>query len=455
MYMGNYFGRNIKPDRDIEPEPVDMVVSDDDVMDDDVALTQTQKALDEVSSDDEVSDDDRKLSPGESRRVEEQQEDKIVMSKTDFDPYTGTEYQHDFYHYGFKKSIIEESKKYQEYVDEKHLYVGDKSKNKDGQEWVYTDDGLYKFITGKTKTEQQQQNDEAILTTQKGKKIYTYKVKIEGSDGKRGVELANALGIENNSIIIVDTDNGIIKKRFKKSEGNRKDFNLYYFMHPIISSDSAGKSNYSTDRIIFTNGIPGAVNCYALMCRQELVLNCTNTQLSMNYNVRIKPSGATEVLQEWMPVNEENKTFTTTRFLNANKANNRGSCGVIAQTLIGKNKKSLMTETQYKSKKYTYDDAILALMRKRSGDLFQGFLTKHFRKMVGSSRARIYSRVKEGKRPTEKAVEEVIIQEIINKGGDIITVTGDYPYLSWCLENGVNVLFRAPGTSKILYFKKQ
>lgn len=445
MYMGNYFGRNIKPDRDIEPEPVDMSSYDEE--------TQRQDAEDEVSG-----DDDRKLSPGESGSVEEQQEDKIVMSKTDFDPYTGTEYQHDFYHYGFKKTTIGDKKSidYQKYVDEKHLYVKDKSY---GSEWVYTDDKLCEFIIGLNKADQQKLKNDHEFITKNAKKNYKYKVKIEGSDGKRGVELANALGIENNSIIIVDTDNGIIKKRFKKPEGVREDFNLYYFMHPIISSDSAGKSNYSTDRIIFTNGIRGTVNCYALMCRQELVLNCRNTQLSMNYNVRIKPSGATEVLQEWIPVNEENeenKTFTTTRFLNANKANNRGSCGEIAKTLIERKGGSLKTPTGYKSKKYTYDDAILALMRKRSGDLFQGFLTKHFRKMVGSSRARIYSRVKEeGKKPEELTVREVTIQEIINEDGDIITVTGDYPYLSWCLENGVNVLFRAPGTSKILYFKKQ
>ena len=381
--------------------------------------------------------------------------ESISMNKTNFDPYTGTEYQHDFYHYGFKKGIIghEKSVDYQKYVDDNHLYVKSKSY---GGEWVKDDDQLYEFITGINKSTQQAVKNDAEFVTKNAKTTYKYKVKIQPIGSIRGVEGAKSLGIRNNSIIIVDTDNGVIKKRFKLNSNTKEEFNLYYFMHPIVSCDSAGKTNYSTDKIIFTNGIPGAVNCYALMCRQEVVLKCNNTQIAMDYNVRIKPSGATEVLQEWIPRNKKNKKFTKTRFLNANKDNNRGSCGAIAETLTINNK-NLLNEKSYRNAKYTYDDAILALMRKRTGDLFQGFLTKHFKTIVGNTKARQYSRIYDKKRPNRPNEDPnngktVTVADMIRKGGDILTVSGDYPYLSWCLENGVNVLFRAPKTQNVIHF---
>ena len=37
------------------------------------------------------------------------------------------------------------------------------------------------------------------------------------------------------------------------------------------------------------------------------------------------------------------------------------------------------------------------------------------------------------------------------KDNNVFTTTIDYPYLVWCLENGVNVLFTVAG--KIMYFK--
>lgn len=389
-------------------------------------------------------------------------------SKSTFDPYTGTEYQHDFYHYGFKIGTINhpESENYKEYVDDNHLHVVDKEKD---NTWCYTDDGLLNTITGNSKAQLQNIDDgfNMIITSPNGRKTYNYIINKQSASGKVGSELAIALGIKDHSIVIVDTDNGIIKSRFKKASGGDENFSLYYFMHPIVSSDSAGKTNYATDKVIFTNStgvigsrIMGSVNCYALMSRQELLLTCNNNQLAMDYKVRIKPSGATEVSQEWIPNNRTGKTFTKTKFLNANKNNNRGSCGEIARKLI-KNNNNIKERASYNDSKHTFDDAILALMRKRSGDLFQGFLTKHFKRITNGIRVRQYSRAYNTNKPTRPLEidhnnrQSFSIQKILDKAGDILTVTGDYPYLTWCLENGVNVLFRAPGTQNIFYFKIQ
>ena len=58
--------------------------------------------------------------------------------------------------------------------------------------------------------------------------------------------------------------------------------------------------------------------------------------------------------------------------------------------------------------------------------------------------------------PSKKQPEEqggsIPISTIAGEGGDIFTLTHDYPYLCWCIDNGVNVLFRQ--NKKIIYFRR-
>ena len=356
------------------------------------------------------------------------------------------------------------SKKYRDYVDRKHLW----NRTTDGRtDWSFTDDGLTKKITGYGKTFPYLIKDLATGKSTKHKfrgSKYTYRVTKAKVGEKFGFDLAyDQLGIPNNSITIVDTD-AIISKYFKKNTRNMntqsaqdKNYTLYYFMNCVINGDSAGKTN-PNNKHIFSN-VQG-INCEALINNADWTIRGNNNDIKMAYHVKCIPMGSSDVRQDWTKKATNHgasrgvgiKVGDKKQFDQANKNNNRPNVWKMAKKLI--QRKTNLVDPNGRD---WVDDSILSLMRKRSGDLFQGYLTKHLSKFNGTVLKQSWKlKLNSTRWESTPEAQNFNFQTFRRNGGngDIFTTTGDYPYLDWCLENGVNVLFRAAGTQFVLYFRK-
>ena len=404
-------------------------------------------------------------------------------TKNNNDPWTGTEYQHDFgprHGLPFGKIVIDNpsSKAYRDYVDKYHLW----NAQTDGRgNWAFTDDGIvsHKIRDGNDepidkRTLKSLRHGDEIKAGISNHKYIVYKAPGGRRSQFKGAELAKQLNIPNNSVTIIDTD-GIIGRSMKVNSKRKSirsqddiDYTMFVFINCVISADSAGK--VSIDNQAFFSGIKG-INCKALINRQDITIKANNNDMKMNYWIENTWMSVGKTKQKWNEKDVDDDTdvreFTTTEFQNAHHENKRSSVFKVAQKMIRNNGASLKDPTptgqlgptrQHDSRVrqplQKIDDGILALMRKRSGDLFQGWMTKHLHNFTGTVRERFFT--KPGKSWEMDERGPIPFQQWKNETrgiGDIFTTTIDYPYLVWCLENGVNVLFRVGPL--IMYFRKQ
>tara|TARA_B100001758_G_scaffold7486_1_gene5765 strand:- start:6731 stop:7996 length:1266 start_codon:yes stop_codon:yes gene_type:complete len=411
-----------------------------------------------------------------------------TTTKNNNDPYTGTEYQHDFGHFGFGVSRIKNNKsqQYRNYVDKKHTWNQNITNR---QEWVFSDEGLVKYRLKTTNTTTNQVNiDKKHLRSlpetnntphtiyiRKGKRdgntYNTYKICVVNNynGSKTGAKLFNLLGIPNNSLTVIDTDQ-VIKTYLKQnSDGHSsrrqedKDITLYIVKHPIVSADSAKKGNINNKHLFST--YPGkGINCKALIFTRETIINAANNVLKMNYEITNKYVTSAITRQVWKPHFDDGNFehtplhHTGLQFDNANETNNKNNVAKIATKLLKttdgvEHLKDPVLRQGMLRRNISSDDAILALMRKRSGDLFQGELTRMMKENGnifndGSLEVEESWWMKDTNGWTFKKDERIWNNF---KDNNVFTTTIDYPYLVWCLENGVNVLFTVAG--KIMYFK--
>ena len=148
--------------------------------------------------------------------------------KDNNDPYTGTEYQHDFGKVGFGVNRIKNNKSqaYRNYVDDKHLW-NLKTENRD--DWAFSDEGLVKYKLKRDRTPTPADISKSYLRSltqddsphtihiKKGKNRNddwnTYKVTVVNQNraNKYGAELYDQLGIADKSLTVIDTDQVISK----------------------------------------------------------------------------------------------------------------------------------------------------------------------------------------------------------------------------------------------------
>ena len=409
-----------------------------------------------------------------------------TTTRNNNDPYTGTEYQHDFgprHGLPFGKNLIENagSKAYRDYVDKCHLW---NSTVVDRTEWVYTDDGIVKHKIRDANNTPIDKRALKALPNEATIRVGTNTYKVYKAPGGRrsqfkGGELAERLNIPNNSVTIIDTD-GIIGRSMKVNSKRKnirqpKDvaYTMFVFINCVISADSAGK--VSIDNQAFFSGIQG-INCKALINRQDITIKANNNDMKMNYWIENTWMSVGKTKQKWnekdVVDDTDEREFTITEFQNAHHENKRSSVFKVAQKMVENNDASLKDPTPNGKLGVTrkhetrlpknqplqkIDDGILALMRKRSGDLFQGWMTKHLHNFTGTVRERFFTKTGKSWEMHEKGPKnfQTWTEDMNTVGGigDIFTTTIDYPYLVWCLENGVNVLFRVGPL--IMYFKKQ
>lgn len=260
----------------------------------------------------------------------------------------------------------------------------------------------------------------------------------------KGEALLKALGIPNNSVAIVDTDNGIIAKRMK--QGPPSSFTLFYCINNITRSDSAGKANTdSTDGKKVFSGLKGII-CKAIVSEQRVLVNGQN-ELNMNYDVTNQmeqTGGVKTVTQTWTPT--QGSGLTGFKVIDPHSQNNITVLSPIIDKILGGN--SLLSPPP---------DVIAAFLQKRSGDQFQGWITKYLLKKITDPLNVIYWMWNNnGKgRPFKSEQQPLSIQALSASGqlGDIFTVTGDFPYLCFCVEVlGVSVLFREQ--NQIIYIRR-
>jgi hypothetical protein len=250
----------------------------------------------------------------------------------------------------------------------------------------------------------------------------------------KGDALAIALGIPTNSIAIVDTDNGIIKKRFKVGPPTETAYTLYYCINNVTRADSAGKAN-ENDVHLFS-GFNGII-CKALISTNPIEVHANN-ELKMNYKVQNKWDGA-HVSQKWQKVhgNTDSPEFEVK---NAHSENNISFRSAQIKSAMGK---SASISGPFEKGDQAKQNAIIqATLAKRSGDYFQGWITKYLLKNIDDCKTKYYT--KSGARYVENS-EPVNIQAMhaAARVGDIFTSTGDFPYLCFCIEClGVSVLFK-------------
>lgn len=256
----------------------------------------------------------------------------------------------------------------------------------------------------------------------------------------KGEALVRALGIPNNSVAIVDTDNGIIAKRMK--QGPPSTFTLYYCINNITRSDSAGKANtHSTDGRKLFSGFKG-IMCKAIVSDQKVSIN-GNNELNMNYTVdnemQQRREGPT-IVQTWTPISPGLQKFVVE---DPHTRNNITALAPIIEKII---RGSSLTAPEM--------DVIEAFLQKRSGDQFQGWITKYLLKRVTIPLSVVYW-MSNGGRSFESQQAPLSLQALSSSGnlGDIFTVTGDFPYLCFCIEClGISVLFREQ--NQIIYIRR-
>ena len=268
-----------------------------------------------------------------------------------------------------------------------------------------------------------------------------WEVKAVEKNRYKGEQLAIALGIPNNSIVIVDTDNGIIKSRLKVGPPSTS-YTLYHCINNITRADSAGKTN-ENNHLIFS-GFNGII-CKALISNQD-VLVPGNNELKMYYNVTNYFSGR----QEWTHIlYPQTKSFIVDDAHNDNNITNRSA--ELNQGFATRDAADIRNRFN------SVPNAIISTITKRSGDYFQGWITKYLlKKLTGPLTSKYYVTNQPGRVPKYREVTEpvyLVDMDLSNQIGDIFTATGDFPYLCFCIEClGVSVLFK--DGNEIVYLRR-
>jgi hypothetical protein len=276
-----------------------------------------------------------------------------------------------------------------------------------------------------------------------------WEVRAIRKDALKGEDFAIALGIPNYSIVIVDTDNGIIKKRFKTGPPST-DYVMYYCINNITRADSAGKAN-ENDVHLFS-GFNGII-CKALISNQPIIVN-GNNELKMNYVITNTSVGGTAVRQEWAPIPTDG-SIARQIVGNAHNENNISTrSGQIRGSFRGDQNPSEATINTMLADDAHSTTFINATLGKRSGDYFQGWITKYLlKKLTDLFSTKYYT--KNGARYEENTEQNISIQALHANSqlGDILTATGDFPYLCYCIEClGVSVLFK--DGQDVVYIRK-
>ena len=293
--------------------------------------------------------------------------------------------------------------------------------------WAYNDDGILIRTIGISKTGLQNGIDfiqdatelpkgenvtgtnlwkkstrEINIQSFKDTKRYRYKIiRVEQGNKKniyKGRILAEqALEIPNNSLVVVDTDQ-TIGSHFKQNQGhynmagqpisnrptNDHDigFTLWWIINPITAADSAKKATIGNKKMF--NNFSG-ITVKALVSYSDVEIRGDNNDCKLNFKVKtfsmadnINQSG-----QIWKPIPgnflETDFPSLTMRVNTCKKNNNAPNCSKFAKKLVVKNNgppymKAPPTTT---AEMRNYNNMIWHLSRKRSGDLFQGELTKN------------------------------------------------------------------------------
>lgn len=273
-----------------------------------------------------------------------------------------------------------------------------------------------------------------------------WEIKSANADGPRGAALAAQLGIRNKSVAIIDFDHGIIDKRLKA--GPPSDFLLYVCINNITRADSAGKKNVHKKSIagkLFSSD--KGITCKGLLSTETIEVNASG-QLRMNYVVTNRKLPGTDIIkQSWEAVDKTgvHPGLHSFEVNDAHEENNRTNLFNALRPLVQGNRL-----------RHPNVLAIQALLKKRSGDYFQGWITKYLLKKIRDDvEVLFYHKPGPNSHYVQFDLDDENIQAMFRNDelGDIFTVTHDYPYLCFCIHVlGVSVLFRS--NDKIIYFRR-
>ena len=328
-----------------------------------------------------------------------------------------------------------------------------------------------------------------IIRVEQGNKTNIYK-------GRKLAE--EALEIPNNSIVVVDTDQ-TIGSHLKQNQGGwaengRKilnnptnvqdgNFVLWWFINPITAADSARKATVGNKKLF--NNFSG-ITVKALVSYSPVELRGDNNNMRMNFNVKTH-SMSTNINQSrqiWSPIGGgwTGDDFDTADMIvdHCKINNNAPNCSKVAKGLVRTdrptNTKYMREPPESPNELKKYNNQIWHLCRKRTGDLFQGEETRRLVDLFGTTPLReycfkkndagelFYPNLDETNGTSQSFCRTWQINDAdapwstsnsIGDGPNIIHSTGDYPHLSWCLEHGLNVLFKPPKTYNFFYFKRQ
>ena len=323
-----------------------------------------------------------------------------------------------------------------------------------------------------------------IIKVRQGNKQNIYKGRILAEE---------ALEIPNNSLVVVDTDQ-TIGSHFKQNQGYYKDngraipnkpdneddvdFVLWWIINPITAADSAKKASLGNNKTF--NNFSG-ITVKALVGYSDVEIRGDNNNCKLNFKVKtfsmaenINQSG-----QIWKPMPgkflRNDFPRLTMRVDNCKLYNNKTECSKVSKKLVKKNDGPHYMKSPPDGRNIAemqnYNNMIWHLSRKRSGDLFQGELTRDIINLMGNAPLREYCFKKDPRNgnliyPDMDAARgrlEFCENWTLNQGDApwnqnggpyIMHSTGDYPHLSWCLEHGLNVLFKPPRTDNFFHFKR-
>lgn len=357
--------------------------------------------------------------------------------------------------------------------------------------WAYNDVGIIQRVLNMNKDDLQKSSvgwnvamegkkfwRNVEIKSSNAEKLFNYKI-IRIPAGKYyGRELARNLEIPNHSITLVDTDQIIgrhLKQFTNRNPANHaagdspdKDFFLYWFINPIVSADSARKPTMETSGgpNVFNNHT--GITIKALINYESATINCANNDCKLNFKVTTKPlvGGIHLTQQDWVPIGDALKPDDFNpgdlHIEDCKNANNRPTVyPLVKRTLLEGGRTNPKLKSPPDGDKKDYNKAILGLSRKRSGDLFQGYLTKHlFNKNIlnGNVTVMMFGKDEHGNNVLDKSGVINLSDSDAPWGGNganVFHTTGDYPHLAWCLENGLNVLFKPPRTNNHFYFERQ
>jgi len=363
----------------------------------------------------------------------------MANSFPEYNLYPGTEAQHDFHKWGFTQRIIKGL------LDSNENRFKDKIKSMtlmtSGTIPVLTDTGICKKYFGSVATVSVPQGSQPLTPEKTGVvsrkwtrrsdngKTQNWQIFSVDKDRFEGAELARALQIPDKSVAIVDTDNGIFK-RLKM--GRVSNYLMYYCINNITRADSALKVNINKDGRDIFSGLKGIL-CKALETDQTIEVNGRG-ELKMGYTIKISNNGDDTISQDWIG-------HTKFSVDDAHKENNR-------EVL-----KEVICESQG-----AYDgsqEQLEGMLKKRSGDQFQGWITKNLLTRLTDPVNVYYFFRPAGKNWSLSEQPKVRLASLQTNGqlGDKFVMTGDFPFLCFCIEClGVSVLFKEE--SKIIYFRR-